>query len=154
MSHVVPIHDSGIAGIDAAMTIMEAAFDPEFGEAWNRGQCLGILSLSDTWLSLAGEPAPAGFALARRMLDDAELLLLAVAPSARGHGIARALIEHTAAESRRRGASRLLLEVRANNGAASLYEQAGFAAIGRRTGYYRSPNGTLHDALTLARSLG
>ena len=153
MTSLVPIRDSGIAGIDAAMAIMATAFDPDFGEAWNRGQCLGILSLSDVWLSLAGPPEATGFALARRMFDDAELLLLAVAPPARGQGIARALIDHTATEARRRGATRLLLEVRDGNAALSLYAKAGFATIGRRIGYYRGANGAVHDALTLARAL-
>ena len=33
--------------IDVLMEVMTRAFDPLFGEAWNAGQCLGILSLPD-----------------------------------------------------------------------------------------------------------
>lgn len=141
--------------IDAAMAVMERAFDPTFGEAWNRAQCLGILSLPDVWLSLAEDGAgrARGFALTRITAEDAELLLLAVNPEARGQGIGTALIARSAAEAQRRGATRLLLEVRESNGALALYRREGFEEIGRRRNYYRGVSGTLHDALTLARAL-
>ena len=87
------------------------------------------------------------------MVDEAELLLLAVEPLARGRGTARALIERTATEAAGRGAARLLLEVRASNPALALYRATGFGEIGRRRDYYRGAGGTLHDALTLARPL-
>ncbi|UAK26428.1 GNAT family N-acetyltransferase [Sphingomonas nostoxanthinifaciens] len=137
------------------MTVMECAFDPAFGEAWNRGQCLGILSLPDVWLSLATQAdTPIGFALSRLLVDDAELLLLAVAPDARGQGAGAALIERTAGIAATRGAERLLLEVRDGNAALGLYTRTGFGPIGRRQGYYRGVDGRSHDALTLARPLG
>lgn len=148
---------SGIHGIDEVMMIMADAFDPAFGEAWNRGQCLGMLALPDTWLML-GQTAPgaptSGFALTRRSLDEAELLLIAVRPNARGAGLGRALIEATAVEAHRRGAERLMLEVRATNPALALYQHAGFEQIGRRRDYYRGAGGQLNDALTLSRPLG
>ena len=145
----------GAREVDAAMAVMECAFDPAFGEAWNRGQVLGILSLPDVWLTLAetGEGKAVGFALSRITFEDAELLLLAVDPARRGQGIATALIARSAALSRRRGGTRLLLEVRETNGALGLYRREGFAEIGRRSGYYRGSGATLHDALTLARAL-
>lgn len=139
------------------MRIMEAAFDPAFGEAWNRGQVLGILSLSDVWLILAtpeGSDLPEGFALARRTLDEAELLLLAVRPDARRCGIGLALVEAIADEARLRGAIRLMLEMRDGNPALALYSATGFSQIGRRRDYYRGRDRSLHDAITLARPLG
>jgi ribosomal-protein-alanine N-acetyltransferase len=153
-----PIISSGTGlDIEDVMRIMDPAFDPVFGEAWNRGQVLGILSLSDVWLILA-TPAdgelPEGFALARRTLEDAELLLLAVRPEARSRGIGRALVDAVADESRTRGAIRLMLEMRDGNPAIALYSAAGFGQIGRRRDYYRGRDGSLHDAITLARPLG
>ena len=142
--------------VEAVMRIMDAAFDPAFGEAWNRAQLTGIMALGDVWLDLAtpeGGEAPEGFALARRTLDEAELLLLAVRPDARRHGIGAALVEQVASEARSRGALRLLLEMRDGNPALSLYGRAGFAQIGRRRDYYRGRDRDLHDALTLARPL-
>lgn len=141
--------------IDALMDVMTNAFDPLYGEAWNSGQCLGILSLPDVWLIFAEEEGrTAGFALSRLLVDEAELLLLAVEPHVRGHGIGRALIERTAQIAAEKGATRLLLEVRDGNHALNLYQEAGFGEIGRRRDYYRGLDGTTRDALTLARPVG
>lgn len=141
--------------IDALMQIMTHAFDPIFGEAWNAGQCLGILSLPDVWLSFAEEgDRPIGFALSRLLIDEAELLLLAVEPDARCHGVGRALIERTVEIAVGKGARRLLLEVRDGNQALDLYHDAGFSEIGRRRAYYRGADGASRDALTLARPIG
>jgi len=141
--------------IDVLMQVMANAFDPLFGEAWNAGQCLGILSLPDVWLSFAEEDGrTVGFALSRLLMDEAELLLLAVEPHARGHGIGRALIERTVAIAVEKGAHRLLLEVRDGNHAFDLYHEAGFGEIGRRRDYYRGLDGTTRDARTLARPIG
>ncbi len=141
--------------IDALMQVMTNAFDPLFGEAWNTGQCLGILSLPDVWLSFAEQDdRTVGFALSRLLMDEAELLLLAVEPHARGAGVGRALIERTAEIAAGKGAHRLLLEVRDGNQAFDLYSEAGFGEIGRRRDYYRGLDGTTRDALTLARPIG
>jgi [ribosomal protein S18]-alanine N-acetyltransferase len=140
--------ENEIAGV---MAVMNQAFDPAYGEAWNQAQCLGILSLPDVWLSFADQgERVVGFALSRLLTDEAELLLLAVEPKAQRQGIGRALIEHAAAIAAGKGARRLLLEVRDGNAAIDLYRGAGFGEIGRRRGYYRGESGT-HDALTLAR---
>lgn len=148
---------AGIDDIDAVMAVMAAAFDPAYGEAWNRGQCLGILSLPDVWLSLAftgpETAGAAGFALSRLLIDEVELLLLAVDPAHRGRGIGRALLDRERAAAGARGARRLLLEMREGNPAITLYRAAGFGEIGRRRGYYRGPHGALFDAITLARPI-
>jgi len=157
MSCAPVLREGGPDDIGAMMRVMARAFDPAFGEAWNRGQCLGILSLPDVWLSFAELPDAAGlphaiaFALSRLTVDDAELLLLAVDPEWRHQGVASALIERTAAIAATRGAHRLLLEVRDGNQALCLYERRGFGPIGRRRDYYRGQDGSTHDALTLAR---
>jgi ribosomal-protein-alanine N-acetyltransferase len=153
------LREGGSDDISALMEVMTKAFDPAFGEAWNRGQCLGILSLPDVWLSFAekeeaGVTRVIGFALSRLLVDDAELLLLAVDPQWRHQGIAAALIDRAADISAARGAGRLLLEVRDGNQALCLYQRMGFGQIGRRRGYYRGNGGDTHDALTLARPIG
>lgn len=140
--------------IGAVMEVMDRAFDPAFGEAWSAGQCLGMLSLPGVWLTFAEEDMrTAGFALSRLLMDEAELLLLAVEPDARGQGIGRALIERTVRIAAGKGALRLLLEVRDDNPALDLYRNAGFSEIGRRRNYYQGADGTTRDALTLARPI-
>jgi ribosomal-protein-alanine N-acetyltransferase len=159
MTIPIRLREAGPDDIGALMRVMVRAFDPAFGEAWNRGQCLGIMSLPDVWLSFAevtqdDAPWPVGFALSRLLMDEAELLLLAVDPDWRQRGVASALIDHTAMNAAARGAHRLLLEVRDGNQALCLYQRQGFGQIGRRRDYYRGGDGSTHDALTLARPVG
>lgn len=141
---------SGGAGDAAALDrIMAAAFDPRFGEAWTRAQCVGILSMPGVWLTLAKvDGSPVGFALVRAILDEAELLLIAVVPDARRAGVGAALLRGTIAECRGRGVRRLHLEVRASNPAVALYTAHGFEREGVRANYYRGNGGEQHDAHT------
>lgn len=150
----IHVEEAGIAALDAVMSIMNQAFDPGYGEAWTEAQTLSMLALPGVWLSIASiDGQPAGFALNRIVADEAELLLLAVAPLHRRHGVGMALIERSRAISRERNGFRLHLEVRHNNPAIELYNKAGFRLVGRRPGYYRGIDGQIHDALTLSCSL-
>ena len=80
--------------LDGIMSVMTAAFDPRFGEAWTRSQCAGILPMSGVSLMLARDGVdgrdPLGFALFRTVAGEAELLLIAVAPGHHRRGIGRA----------------------------------------------------------------
>lgn len=144
--------------IDRIMAVMGAAFDPAFGEAWSRRQVEDALAIYGTHYLLAGEngevpaeEAPAaGFALSRNVVDEEELLLIAVRPELRGRGIGGALLAGFVAAARERGAARLFLEMREGNPAESLYRRHGFDSIGRRRNYYRRGNGPALDAITFA----
>lgn len=150
----IEIEELGSGGLGEVMAIMTEAFDPGYGEAWTEAQTLTMLAMPGAWLSLARiDGRPAGFALSRIIVDEAELLLLAVASHSRRHGVGMALIERTRDITRLRNGTRLLLEVRHNNPAIDLYKKAGFALIGRRPGYYRGIDGGIHDALTLSCSV-
>ena len=134
--------------------IMDRAFDPRFGEAWSPVQLGGALATPDTWAEQAEmDGAHVGFALVRRVADEAELLLVAVVPEARGAGLGRRLVEAAATGARLRGAQRLFLEVRDGNPAAGLYARSGFGVVGRRKHYYLGPNGARFDAITMRRDL-
>ncbi|MBK6800807.1 GNAT family N-acetyltransferase [Novosphingobium sp.] len=144
--------------LDRLMAVMQAGFDPAYGEAWNRRQVEDALLLGQCSYGLAaahgGEPAPgeaaAGFYLSRHGYEEAELLLIAVDPAQRGKGIGGALLTRFAAEARERGAQRLLLEMRRGNPAETLYRRFGFEQIGQRPNYYRTPDGSRIDAVTFA----
>ena len=150
---MIRLTEGGLGDLEAVMAVMAASFDPRFGEAWTAAQCAGLLPLPGVWLSLArDESGPQGFALARIVADEAELLLLAVRREAQGRGIGKLLLDRFGRLARARGAARLHLEVREGNQAINLYERAGFALVGRRRGYYSGPGGITYDALTLARN--
>jgi len=145
--------------LDRIMAVMEAAFDPAFGEAWTRRQVGDALLLPSTHYLIAsadgGQPgedeAAAGFALSRVAFDEEELLLIAVDPRHRGRGIGSALLERFIADAGARGATRLFLEMRDGNPAEALYRRHGFMVIGRRKAYYRRGTGVPLDAITFAR---
>lgn len=143
-------YDAGERNATAdAMQVMSRAFDPIYGEAWTLPQLAGIMTMPGTWLTLARiDAAPLGFALVRSVLDECELLLLAVDPLWRGRGIGRALLADSLTTARRRGITSMNLEVRATNNAVRLYENIGFEYVHRRPGYYRGNDGKLHDALS------
>jgi ribosomal-protein-alanine N-acetyltransferase len=151
--------------VDRIMAVMDAAFDPAFGEAWNRRQVADALTLSNTRalvIDQAGalipdgpdQPGiPAGFVLTRHVLDEEELLLIAVAPEARRRGIGAALMQRMIADARRRGITRIFLEMRRGNPAIHLYDRFGFEPIGERRNYYRMENGERIDAITFGLTI-
>ena len=149
---------SPMPDLNAIMTVMDAAFDPVFGEAWTRTQVADALALPGVHAMLAsperaewrpGEPA-AGFFLSRGALDEEELLLLAVDPAWQGRGIGSWLLARFVGEARSRGRRRLFLEMRDGNRAASFYRRGGFTEVGRRRDYYRRGLTGPHDAITFA----
>lgn len=148
--------------IDRLMSVMERGFDPAYGEAWNRRQVEDALltghcryfNLSPSGRKACnGEPA-IGFYLSRQILEDIELLLLAVDPEHRRRGFGRILLEELKSESLKLGATRIFLEMRRGNPAEHLYRKFGFAPVGERPNYYRMSDGTRIDAITLAVDLG
>ncbi|MCB2127322.1 MAG: GNAT family N-acetyltransferase [Rhodobacteraceae bacterium] len=118
---------------------------------WTAVEIAGLLATPGAFLI----EAPDGFLIGRALAGEAELLTLAVAPSARRRGTGAALVAGFLDRAATAGAGRAFLEVSADNAAArALYAQAGFAEAGRRPGYYRRPDGGATDALLLARALG
>ena len=91
-----------------------------------------------------------GFILIRVVVDEAEILTLAVRPSARRAGLGGRLVEAAVVRAAALGAERMFLEVAEGNVAArALYARSGFVEMGRRRGYYSHTDGRREDALTL-----
>ena len=147
--------------IDAVMHIIDRAFDPYWREAWSRAQVSQSLSFPSTHLLLVdvqGRRAKTAkeavaFALSRNVVDEEELLLIAVLPELRGKGLGGTLLELLARNAAERQVTRLFLEMRSNNPAETLYRRHGYEQIGRREAYYRTLDGQTLDAITFARSL-
>jgi ribosomal-protein-alanine N-acetyltransferase len=92
----------------------------------------------------------AGFAIARCGSDEWEIENVVVSPEHRRRGIGSDLVREILKAARDARVGAVLLEVRESNTAArQLYDQLGFAEIGRRPGYYREP---AEDALLLRSS--
>ncbi len=99
---------------------------------------------------LAVDNSPIGFALARVIVDEAEIISLGIVPTARRQGYARAILLGLIEQCRLRGAATLFLEVAAHNEPAkALYRAQGFLETGKRLRYY--PNGD--DALLMRSPL-
>lgn len=153
-TRTVQLRNADARDIDAVDRVMAAAFDPRFGEAWSRTQTLGVLAMPGVRLTLALiDDTPAGFAMVRAIVDEAELLLLAVAPPHRRTGVGGTLLRGVEADCAARGVVKIHLEVRAGNAAVRLYTGHGFAQIGERRGYYRGNSGQSFDAHTYAKAL-
>jgi len=90
-----------------------------------------------------------GYLFFYRILDQAELLNIAVAPALQGQGLGSELLQYCLNQLRRHTA-RLHLEVRASNfPAIALYLRTGFKQVGERRSYYRDGNFS-EDALLMA----
>lgn len=142
--------------LGAVMTIMEAAFGDQFGEAWTRSQLSGILPMAGVSLKLAwdrdsGEAV--GFSLHRTVADESELLLIGVKPEWQRRAVGGSLLSNVFECARAESVQRIHLEVRDGNPAIAVYRAAGFAPVRRRRNYYLAANGQRYDAITLARQL-
>ena len=93
-----------------------------------------------------------GFIVSRIVIDEAEILSIAVVASRRGKGLARQLLDLNLRRLAGLGARTVFLEVDEGNvPARRLYRRAGFREVGRRERYY--PAGRAAAALILRRDL-
>lgn len=136
--------------IEADPRLLAEIHAQAFAMPWSQVEFADLLAQPGVFAVAEAE----GFILIRVVLDEAEILTLAVRPDARRAGLGGRLTGRGAVEAARAGASRLFLEVAEDNGAArALYERAGFRQIGRRKAYYAAPDGGRTDALVLSLDL-
>lgn len=101
------------------------------------------------WLVAEEDGIVAGYVGSQTVLEESDMMNIAVAPNYRRQGIARGLIEALISQLRSEGAYKLTLEVRVSNAPAiALYESLGFKQVGRRPRYYSNPK---EDALILQK---
>lgn len=130
-----------------------------FHEPWGAASIAKTLSLPGAFALILRDSTPAGrisagFVVVQVVTDQADLLTLGVIPGLRRSGYARQLLEGALARAAELGAKSMFLEVAEDNPAGlALYEVAGFVLIGRREGYYRSPEGRKVAAITMRRDL-
>ena len=107
------------------------------------------------WLAesedFSGARIIAGFVIFHIVANNSEVYNLAVEKNQARAGIGSQLMNAVFQESRRRYATRVLLEVRkSNTGAIRFYEGLGFKPLGERKNYYSNPT---EDALVMERNL-
>lgn len=114
----------------------------------------------DAWLfGLASNrnlPAgpPCGYAVLMWAPEEVHLLNITVMPRLQGQGIGAMILAWLFDDTVRRGARRMLLEVRPSNmRAIALYENRGFTRIGLRRGYYPAGRLRREDAIVMLRLL-
>lgn len=129
---------------------LEAA---SFADPWSPEMLAAELTHPGSLVLVAGAGggrAPTGYACFRLGAGEAELLRVAVAPEARGQGIARHLVAAGFDLLRAASVSSCHLEVRPGNASAlAVYHALGFEPCGHRRAYYRDGS----DALVLRRNL-
>ena len=101
------------------------------------------------WLVAMEGDRLAGYVGSQSVLDEADMMNIAVHPDFRRRGVAQSLVEALVAGLKEKNVRCLTLEVRASNEPAiALYQKLGFVQVGRRPKYYRNPR---EDALILRK---
>ena len=120
---------------------------------WSKKQFLeSIESYQSTVFEENGEVV--GFCILQPVLDEANLLLMAVHPNQQGKGIGFKLLDYSLNELKN-NPLQIFLEVRESNlPAIALYEKSGFHQIDLRKNYYPKQDGTKEHAIIMVKSCG
>ena len=140
MIEIITMNESHVAQVAA---LEKANFSEPWSENSVRSELSNKLAL---WLVAVEGEMVCGYVGSQTVMEEADMMNIAVDEAFRRRGIARALVEELI---RRLDAHCLTLEVRASNEAAiALYESMGFQKIGLRKNYYYKPR---EDALILRK---
>jgi [ribosomal protein S18]-alanine N-acetyltransferase len=138
-------------------TIVEIESE-SFAQPWNRQAIMDELACPEAAQSVAkafsqpqARTAVIAYIFVRFLTDEMHIMKIAVDSHWRSRGTGSALLRSMLTEGKRRGADKVLLEVRPSNFAAiRLYEKSGFQTIGIRPNYYPQTGET---ALVMSKSL-
>ncbi|WP_392389964.1 MULTISPECIES: ribosomal protein S18-alanine N-acetyltransferase [Acinetobacter] len=93
-----------------------------------------------------------GFCILQPVLDEANLLLMAIHPSQQGKGLGYKLLDQSI-QQLKNNPIQIFLEVRESNTAAiRLYEKTGFHQIDVRKNYYPNPDGSREHAVIMVKT--
>ena len=121
-------------------------FSDPWSESSIRYELTNPLSL---WYVAVCDGVLAGYAGSQAVMDEADVMNIAVCPEFRGRAIAQNLMTLLISNLAANGVHKLSLEVRASNTPAiALYRKLGFSQVGLRPNYYRNPK---EDAYIFAK---
>jgi ribosomal-protein-alanine N-acetyltransferase len=138
-----------VADLDQVLAIEESSFP----RPWTREHFRHELDAPHAipLVTIADDGTVAGYLCATLLLDEAEILDVAVRSDLRGRGVGRLLLDHAVELCRINRVNYIHLEVRRSNQAAIvLYERFGFLRTGERRRYYE--NG--EDAILMQLIIG
>ena len=146
--------DAGLHLSRMAMADVDEVFGVElsvYPHPWTRGNFTDSLATGYHGCVLRDDAGQLlGYFLLMAAVDEAHLLNVAVRAERQGEGLGRYLLDKVADCARALGMASVLLEVRPSNlRALKVYEQYGFAEIGRRKAYYPDHNGQREDAIVM-----
>lgn len=123
-----------------------------FSDPWSEKSIETELSCRlSCWLVALEEDTLIGYVGSQTVIDESDMMNLAVHPDHRRQGVAEKLVKALENALKDRGSKALTLEVRASNAPAiALYEKIGFQQVGLRKNYYRNPR---EDARILRKAL-
>ena len=99
-----------------------------------------LTSRLSLWLVAMEGDTVVGYVGSQTVIDESDVMNIAVHPDYRRQGIAEALVGALEKALRQRGSRALTLEVRDSNvPAITLYDKLGFTQVGLRKNYYRNP---------------
>ncbi len=129
------------------------AFAPPHGTGGWDALEMATHTQKDICLGVDMDAGLAAFIIVSSAADQAEILTLATASSARRQGLGREILKAVTPRLKNDGTIDLFLEVAEDNAPAiALYRSTGFIPMGRRPGYYRRAGGRV-AALTLSKKL-
>ncbi|KXZ67967.1 Mycothiol acetyltransferase [Acinetobacter venetianus] len=93
-----------------------------------------------------------GFCILQPVLDEANLLLMAIHPNQQGKGLGYELLDYSI-QQLKNNPIQIFLEVRESNTAAiHLYEKTGFHQIDLRKNYYPNSDGSREHAVIMVKT--
>jgi len=145
----ISLRRGGLADLEAVYRLNKE----NFSEYWSRQSLFSALESGYDLLLCESDGQPVAYLLSLSILDEIQIMQIAVSPDYRRGGIARRMTETLITSSPH--ACTVTLEVRAANHAArKLYTGLGFEQTGYRKHYYAPDiSGTREDAVLMTRQV-
>lgn len=140
-----PLHGRILANI-----AQQSLGDFPWERAWNAHEFAEILAnpAYKGWL-MEDHGQPFGFILISIIIDQADIVAIAILPPYQHQGWGKKLWQHTLSWAVSHSIKAFFLEVaEVNEIAIAFYQSLGFSLIRKRKGYYRTPRGDI-DALLM-----
>ena len=133
------IHSAVLAGMHK-ICFADPWSEGGFAESLNSPDTRGLIAVAnDSLVPSLDDSGPAGMVMWRTVVDEAEILTIAVLPPWRRQGLGKRLLIAAMDAIDGAGIQSIFLEVAENNPAGQhLYKSHGFVQVGRRSGYYNT----------------